>query len=147
MSTKTGQGQVDTLTSNVGHLIGTGILSEEEEKAVAALLVGPAMSSGFGIRTLSTGARGYWPLSYHVGSVWPHDTAVTVRGMQKAGLREEAASAAAQLVRAASGFDYVIPELYSGDSAGFTARATPYPASCRPQAWSAAAFVCAAALA
>ena len=76
---------VDTLTSNVGHLIGTGILSEEEEKAVAVLLVGPTMSSGFGIRTLSTGARGYWPLSYHVGSVWPHDTAVTARGMQKVG--------------------------------------------------------------
>ena len=75
MSTKTGQGQVDTLTSNVGHLIGTGILSEEEEKAVAALLVDPAMSSGFGTRTLSTGARGHWPLSHRVGSVCPGDTA------------------------------------------------------------------------
>ena len=115
---------------------------------MAALLVGPAMSSGFGIRTLSTGARGYWPLSYHVGSVWPHDTAVTVRGMQKAGLDQEAAGIAGQLVRAAAGFGYVIPELYSGDSVEVTATATPYPASCRPQAWSAAAaFVCAEALA
>ncbi|WP_425414930.1 amylo-alpha-1,6-glucosidase, partial [Promicromonospora kroppenstedtii] len=77
---------VDTLTSNIGHLLGTGILEPGEEQHVADLLLGPAMSTGFGIRTMSTGAAGYWPLSYHGGSVWTHDTAIAVHGMHRAGL-------------------------------------------------------------
>ena len=139
---------VDSLTSNIGHLIGTGILDEEEERTCARLLAGESLSSGFGVRTMSTGAAGYWPLSYHGGSVWAHDTAIAVHGLMRAGLRSEAAGIARQLVDAAEGFDYRMPELHAGDERIPGARPVPYPAACRPQAWSAAAaVVCAQALA
>ncbi|WP_433674518.1 glycogen debranching N-terminal domain-containing protein [Microbacterium gorillae] len=139
---------VDSLTSNIGHLIGTGILDANEERACADLLLGASMSSGFGIRTLSLGAAGFWPLSYHGGSVWAHDTAVAVHGMLRSGLLAEAREVAGQLVDAAEGFAYRMPELHSGDSHDAVPFPTPYPASCRPQAWSAAAaIVCAEAYA
>jgi hypothetical protein len=139
---------VDSLTSNIGHLIGTGILDADEERTCAELLLGASMSSGFGIRTLSTGAAGFWPLSYHGGSVWAHDTAVTVHGMLRSGLVAEARLVAGQLVDAAEGFAYRMPELHSGDGRDIVPFPTPYPASCRPQAWSAAAaIVCAQAYA
>ena len=132
---------VDTLTSNIGHLLGTGILEPDEEARIAALLVGPTMFSGYGVRTMSTAASGYWPLSYHGGSVWTHDSAIIARGMARAGMRSEADLIVRGLLAAAEGFDYRMPELHSGDSAAETSRPTPYPAACRPQAWSAAAAV------
>lgn len=136
---------VDTLTSNIGHLIGTGLLDAEEERACAELLLGESMSSGYGIRTMSTDAAGYWPLSYHGGSVWTHDTAIAVHGMLRAGLADEARHVAAQLLDLAEGFDYRVPELHSGESRVPGGRPVPYPAACRPQAWSAAAAVVTAA--
>ncbi|WP_157236749.1 glycogen debranching N-terminal domain-containing protein [Promicromonospora sukumoe] len=132
---------VDTLTSNIGHLLGTGILEPDEEQHVADLLLGPAMSTGFGIRTMSTGAAGYWPLSYHGGSVWTHDTAIAVHGMHRAGLAGHARRAVDGLLAAAEGFDYRVPELHGGDPATRAGVPTPYPAACRPQAWSAAAAI------
>lgn len=141
------QSPVDTLTSNIGHLIGTGLLDPEEEAACAELLLGPSMSSGYGIRTMSTGAAGYWPLSYHGGSVWAHDSAIAVHGMLRAGLGEHARRVAEALLDLAEGFDYRVPELHSGEPRVPGDRPVPYPAACRPQAWSAAAaVVCAAAL-
>lgn len=132
---------VDTLTSNIGHLLGTGILEPAEEAAVSALLVGPTMSSGFGVRTLSTQADGYWPLSYHGGSVWTHDTAIIARGMSLAGRGADARAVVAEMLAAAEAFDYRVPELHAGDAAAETTAPAPYPAACRPQAWSAAAAV------
>lgn len=132
---------VDTLTSNIGHLLGTGILDAADEAHVAALLRGESMSSGYGIRTMSTGAAGYWPLSYHGGSVWVHDTAIAVHGMLRAGLTEDARAVVAELLDAAEGFAYRVPELHSGDPRAASSVPTPYPAACRPQAWSAAAAV------
>ena len=132
---------VDTLTSNIGHLIGTGILDPDEERACAALLTAPSMSSGYGIRTMSTDAAGYWPLSYHGGSVWAHDTAIAAHGMLRAGLDAEARVVAEQLLDLAEGFDYRVPELHSGDARVPGGAPIPYPAACRPQAWSAAAAV------
>ncbi|PUB26973.1 glycogen debranching enzyme-like protein [Promicromonospora sp. AC04] len=132
---------VDTLTSNIGHLLGTGILDATEEGHVADLLLGPTMSTGFGIRTMSAGAAGYWPLSYHGGSVWTHDTAIAVHGMHRAGLAEHARQAVDGLLAAAEGFAYRVPELHSGDPATRAGVPTPYPAACRPQAWSAAAAI------
>ncbi|MEW1834163.1 glycogen debranching N-terminal domain-containing protein [Microbacterium sp. NPDC079995] len=132
---------VDTLTSNAGHLLGTGILDPEEERAVADLLVGPSMSSGFGLRTMSTDAGGYWPLSYHGGSVWAHDTAIVARGMAEAGLHRHAAVLVDGMLAAAEAFGYRMPELHAGDAASDVAVPAPYPAACRPQAWSAAAAV------
>ncbi|MHC3000456.1 glycogen debranching N-terminal domain-containing protein [Microbacterium sp. HJ5] len=132
---------VDSLTSNIGHLLGTGLLDPEEERAVAGLLLGDSMSSGFGIRTMSTGASGYWPLSYHGGSVWVHDTAIIARGLHVAGLEDAARLVADDLLSAAEGFGYRVPELHAGDPATESSVPTPYPAACRPQAWSAAAAV------
>ncbi|WP_375383684.1 glycogen debranching N-terminal domain-containing protein [uncultured Microbacterium sp.] len=132
---------VDTLTSNIGHLLGTGILDPADERAVTELLLGPSMSTGFGIRTMSSGAAGYWPLSYHGGSVWIHDTAIAARGMARAGLDDQARAVVEDMLAAAEGFGYRLPELHAGDPAGRTRVPIPYPAACRPQAWSAAAAV------
>lgn len=132
---------VTTVTSNIGHLLGTGLLSHDEEALVAARLVSPELSSGFGLRTLSTAAAGYWPLGYHLGTVWTHDTAVAIMGLARSGFAREAQHLADGLLAAAPSFDYRMPELHGGDpSDGFTTP-VPYPASCRPQAWAAAAAV------
>jgi glycogen debranching enzyme len=139
---------VDTLTSNIGHLLGTGILSSAEEAEVAALLVAPSMSSGFGVRTMSSDAAGYWPLGYHRGAVWAHDSAIVAHGMARAGLRDAALDIVGGLLAAAEAFEFRMPELHAGDArldAGAPgsgrSRPAPYPAACRPQAWSAAAAI------
>ncbi len=132
---------VDSLTSNIGHLLGTGILSEEEARLVAHHLASERMSSGFGLRTMSTEAAGYWPLSYHGGSVWAHDTAIAILGLRREGFTAEAAQLSEGLLAAAEGFDYRMPELHSGDASTDIPQPVPYPAACRPQAWSAAAAI------
>jgi glycogen debranching enzyme len=132
---------VNSLTSNIGHLLGTGLLSEEESAQVAALLVAPSMSSGFGLRTMSTQDGGFSPLSYHCGSVWAHDTAIVISGLAQAGHGAEAAVLTEGLLAAAEAFDYRLPELFGGESRDEVPRPVPYPAACRPQAWSAAASV------
>ncbi|SMH42131.1 Glycogen debranching enzyme (alpha-1,6-glucosidase) [Rathayibacter oskolensis] len=132
---------VDTVTSNIGHLLGTGILSREHATRVAELLVSPELASGYGLRTLSTDSSGYWPLSYHGGSVWAHDTAIAVTGLAREGFGAEATLLSRGLLAAAEGFGYRMPELHSGDPAAEAPAPVPYPSSCRPQAWSAAAAV------
>lgn len=132
---------VDTVTSNLGHLLGTGLLDAEQSALVAARLGSPELDSGYGLRTMSTDSVGYWPLSYHGGSVWTHDTAIAITGLARDGHHAVAASLAEGLLRAAESFGFRMPELHSGDPASSTARPVPYPASCRPQAWSAAAAV------
>jgi glycogen debranching enzyme len=132
---------VDTVTSNIGHLLGTGLLDAREATLVAARLSSPHLSSGYGLRTMSSDSSGYWPLSYHGGSVWTHDTAIAISGLVREGHRDVALELTSGLLAAASGFDYRMPELHSGDSAADFSRPIPYPAACRPQAWSAAASV------
>jgi len=132
---------VDTVTSNLGHLLGTGLLTDTQAAAVAARLVDPTLNSGYGLRTMSTDSAGYWPLSYHGGSVWTHDTAIAIAGLARDGFTAEAASLADGLLAAAVAFDYRMPELHSGDAASAFSRPVPYPAACRPQAWSAAAAI------
>jgi glycogen debranching enzyme len=136
---------VDTLTSNIGHLLGTGILDPDDEAHIAGLLTGPTMLSGFGVRTMSTEAAGYWPLSYHGGAVWTHDSAIVAHGMARAGRNEEARLVVDGLLAAAEAFDYRMPELHSGDRRGTGTGARPrpvaYPAACRPQAWAATAAI------
>lgn len=132
---------VDALTSNIGHLLGTGLLSPAESASIGSLLLGPALTSGFGLRTMSASAGGYSPLSYHCGSVWPHDTAIVIRGLQRSGQQSRAAALGAQLLSAAPAFGYRLPELFAGYGVSETTAPLPYPASCRPQAWSAAAAV------
>ncbi|WP_114558736.1 glycogen debranching N-terminal domain-containing protein [Desertihabitans aurantiacus] len=132
---------VDSLTSNLGHLLGTGLLTAEEEARVARRLVEPALAEGFGLRTLSTRDAGFWPLSYHGGSIWTHDTAIAVAGLARAGFTAEAAELAEGLLAAAPAFGYRMPELHGGDARSVSPSPVPYPASCHPQAWSAAAAV------
>jgi hypothetical protein len=132
---------VNSLTSNIGHLLGTGILDEAQSALVARRLVSTELNSGYGLRTMATSSAGYWPLSYHGGSVWAHDTAIAIRGLSLAGFRDEALLLADGLLAAATSFDYRMPELHSGDPSGDFSRPVPYPAACRPQAWSAAAAI------
>ncbi|MFI7648536.1 glycogen debranching N-terminal domain-containing protein [Micromonospora sp. NPDC049460] len=132
---------VDSLTSNIGHLLGTGLLDAAEEAQVARLLTGNAMAGGFGLRTMSTDDAGFSPLSYHCGSVWSHDTAIVLAGLARAGFAEAARGLAEGLLGAAEAFDYRLPELYGGDDRSVLGRPVPYPAACHPQAWSAASAV------
>ncbi|MER7889667.1 glycogen debranching N-terminal domain-containing protein [Micromonospora sp. NPDC094482] len=132
---------VNSLTSNIGHLLGTGLLSGEEEAQVARLLGSDALAGGFGLRTMSTDDAGFSPLSYHCGSIWAHDTAIVLAGLARAGFRDAALGLADGLLGAAEAFDYRLPELYGGDDRSLVGRPVPYPAACRPQAWAAAAGV------
>ena len=128
--------QVDSVTSNIGHLLGTGLLDAEEEDLVARRVTAADLDSGFGLRTMSNGAGGYNPLSYHCGTVWPHDTAIVINGLLRTGRADLADGLAEGLLRAALAFDWRLPELWSGEG-----RPVPYPAACRPQAWSAASAI------
>ncbi len=132
---------VDAVASNMGHLLGTGLLDAAESEDIGARLLGADLAAGFGLRTMSNAAGGYSPLSYHCGSVWPHDTAIVVRGLARAGQSDRAARLGMQLLDAATAFDDRLPELFAGYGMAETATPVPYPASCRPQAWSAASAV------
>lgn len=138
---------VTGVASNMGHLLGLGVLTADEERVIVDRLMHPTMFSGYGIRTMSTTNAAYWPLRYHVGSVWTHDTAWIIEGMLSSGFADEARAVARGLTRAASGFDDRLPELFGGQASDEAFPPVPYPASCRPQAWAAAsAFVIARAL-
>jgi glycogen debranching enzyme len=129
--------------SNMGHLLGTGLLDADEEQAVADVLADAELNSGFGLRTLSTAMTRFNPLGYHTGSVWPHDTAMAIQGLYAAGHAAVASSYVDGLIRAAEAFGYRLPELYGGRGTGEENTPTPYPLSCRPQAWAAASVVAA----
>ncbi|MPZ79132.1 MAG: amylo-alpha-1,6-glucosidase [Actinophytocola sp.] len=129
---------VDTLASNMGHLLGTGLLATVEEATVAERLADPSLDSGFGLRTMDVRHPYFNPLGYHTGSVWPHDTAIAIDGLARTGYPEVAASLSAGLLRAGTRFDHRLPELYGGWSEE-QGPLLAYPAACRPQAWSAAA--------
>lgn len=136
---KAGDGRlVPTRTSNVGHCLLSGIVSERRASSVAATLRSPDVFTGWGLRTMATTAAGYSPLSYHLGSVWPHDTALAALGLARYGFHDDAERLARGIVDSATYLaDGRIPELFCGldDDSG----PKPYPASCVPQAWSAAA--------
>lgn len=132
---------LDVPGSNMGHLLGTGILDAAEARLVAHRLLSPELFSGYGLHTLSRRASGFWPFSYHCGSVWSHDTAIAVRGLLSEGFTAEARVLAEGLLAASAAFGYRLPELFAGVTAADSARAVPYPASCHPQAWSSASAV------
>jgi glycogen debranching enzyme len=89
---------------------------------------------------MDTREAGYSPLSYHCGSVWPHDTAIAIWSMTRAGFAAQATGLVNGLIAAAERFDYRLPELYSGDGPEQGPGVAPYPAACRPQAWAAASI-------
>ncbi len=127
---------VDGLGSNMGHVLGMGVLTPSEVSAVAAHLTSPALFDAYGIRTLGADNGGFNPIGYHTGSIWTHDTAIIAAGLAAEGRSADAATVARTLLSAAEAFDYRFPELYRG--AGELGQPAPYPAACRPQAWSAA---------
>jgi len=127
---------VDGLASNMGHVLGTGTLDRDEVDRVARTLTSPELLSRYGIATLGHDNGGFNPIGYHTGSIWTHDTAIAAWGLAREGKRNEATRVAQSLLAAAESFDYHWPELYAG--AGVLDQPVPYPASCHPQAWSAA---------
>lgn len=128
--------QVDGVGSNMGHALGTGLLTDAEEHTVALRLSEPDLLGPLGISTLSRDNPAYNPLGYHTGSVWTHDTAICAWGLSRAGHTSSAAAAVRSLVDVAAASSYRWPELYSSEPV--LSSPVPYPASCRPQAWAAA---------
>ncbi|SDL59974.1 N-terminal domain of (some) glycogen debranching enzymes [Arthrobacter sp. ov407] len=132
---------LDIPGSNMGHLLGTGILDAAEARIVADRLVSPELFSGYGVHTISRRAAGFWPFSYHCGSVWSHDTAIAIRGLLADGFIAEGRTLADGLLAAAASFGHRLPEVFAGVRAEDSGVAVPYPASCHPQAWSSASAV------
>ena len=130
---------VDGLGSNAGHALWTGIAGSGHARLTARTLMSPTFRSGWGLRTLAAGQPGYNPMGYHTGSVWPHDTAIAVAGIRRAGLPDDAAALAAELFAAAGCFPGGLPELYGGFERVGERPPVPYPFACVPQAWAAAA--------
>lgn len=128
----------ETLVSDIGQLIGTTLLNRDEEATVAQLLLDERLSSGFGLRSMSTDADRYWPLAHHCGAIWPHDTAIAIEGLLRSGFHEEARNLAEQLERAAGAFDGRMPEVYAGYGTQDTDVPIPHPAACSPHAWASA---------
>jgi glycogen debranching enzyme len=126
---------VDSLTSVQGHLLWTGIVDDDRVERVASLLTGDRLNSGWGVRTFATGQVGYNPIGYHLGTVWPHDSAFAVLALAQHGYRSEAARLAMGLLEAASLLGNRLPEAFAGfprEQTGFPAE---YPTACSPQAW------------
>jgi glycogen debranching enzyme len=131
--------QVDSVTSNIGHLLWSGIVDDERAAATVRRLMRDDMFSGWGIRTMSTNDAGYNPLEYHNGTVWPHDTAIVAEGMRRYGYDEEAAKVADSLLEAARAFTNQLPEVFAGFVRDETDVPIEYPDALKPQAWAAAA--------
>jgi len=128
--------QVDSLTSNNGHLLWSGIVDKSKAKAVARHLLGPRLFSGWGVRTLAEGEGRYNPIGYHVGTVLPFDNSFIAWGLRRYGFKEEAAAVAAGILEAAEFFDGRLPEAFGGYERGETRYPVQYPTACSPQAWS-----------
>ncbi|MDQ3929768.1 MAG: amylo-alpha-1,6-glucosidase [Chloroflexota bacterium] len=134
--------QVPTITTNPGHALWCGIAGEEKARLTAARMMEPDMLSGWGMRTISDLSPSYNPMSYHNGSVWPHDNSIASAGLKRYGCYDEANRVITQVAEAAGHFRYRrLPELYCGFPRDTLHGAGPaeYPVSCNPQAWAAAA--------
>ncbi len=127
--------QVDSVASNMGHLLWSGLASEERAETVVNRLMAEDMFSGWGIRTMSTTTAGFNPLSYHNGSVWPHDTSLIADGMRRYGFHDEARKLVIGLIEASSFFGYQLPELFAGYSRSELGFPVQYLSANRPQAW------------
>jgi glycogen debranching enzyme len=128
--------QVDSLTSNNGHLLWSGIVDKSKAKAVVRQLMGPRLFSGWGVRTLAEGEGRYNPIGYHVGTVWPFDNSFIAWGLRRYGFKEEAARIASGILDAAEFFQGRLPEAFGGYERGVTKYPVQYPTACSPQAWS-----------
>jgi glycogen debranching enzyme len=130
--------QVRTVMSNPGHGLYCGIVDDEKASLLAKRLLAPDMFSGWGIRTMSKAAAAYNPMSYHNGSVWPHDNALIAAGLKRYGLARSTNRVATALFDAAIEADYLrLPELFCGFTRRTPNRPVSYPIACSPQAWAA----------
>jgi glycogen debranching enzyme len=128
--------QVDSLTSNNGHLLWSGIVDKSKARAVARHLLGPRLFSGWGVRTLAVGEGRFNPIGYHVGTVWPFDNSFIAWGLRRYGFKQEAARIAKGILDAAEFFDGRLPEAFGGYEREATKYPVQYPTACSPQAWS-----------
>jgi glycogen debranching enzyme len=131
--------QVDSMTSNVGHLLWSGIMDESRAGATVRRLMQDDMFSGWGIRSMSSEDAGFNPLEYHCGTVWPHDTAIVAAGMRRYGYDDEAAALCKALLEAAEAFSNQLPEVFAGFQRDESGVPVEYPDALKPQAWAAAA--------
>ncbi|MEV6176138.1 glycogen debranching N-terminal domain-containing protein [Streptomyces sp. NPDC052016] len=135
-----GEGRrLDALASDAGHLLWSGLLDKEYGEAVGRRLLEPDFFSGWGVRTLAAGQPAYHPLSYHRGSVWPHDNALITLGLARYGLHDEARTVAHGLVDAATATGHRLPEVLAGYGRDTHAEPVPYPHACVRESRSAAA--------
>jgi glycogen debranching enzyme len=129
--------KVDSLTSNIGHLLWSGMLDEDEAAATAERLLDEQLYSGWGVRTLGAHEAGYNPLGYHTGTVWPHENSLIAAGLARYGHREAASTIASAILRAAPYFEHRLPEVFAGYPASMTSVPVAFPTASRPQAWAA----------
>ncbi len=129
---------IDSLASNQGHCLWTGIIDEDKAASVADALLSPAMFNGWGVRTLAASEPAYNPVSYHCGSVWPHDNALIAAGLVRYGYVEHAHRIMRGILDVADTNRGRLPELFSGLDRGELGVPAAYPTSCEPQAWAAA---------
>ena len=128
--------QVDSLTSNIGHLLWSGIADDDKAEACVRHLLSDRLFSGWGIRTMAEGEGGYNPIGYHVGTVWPFDNSFIALGLRRYGYRAEAAQVAFGILEAAQYFRGRLPEAFGGYPRESTQFPVEYPTACSPQAWS-----------
>jgi glycogen debranching enzyme len=128
---------VDAMCSNMGHLLWSGIVPSTRVDAVVDALMGDALWSGWGVRTMSTDDRGYNPLSYHNGTVWPHDNSLIAAGLARYARWPEAHRIVQRMLEAAAYFDFELPEVFAGLPRAQTPFPIAYPTAARPQAWAA----------
>jgi glycogen debranching enzyme len=129
---------IDALASNMGHCLYTGIVEPDRARAVVGHLTGEDLFSGFGVRTLAASMGAYNPMSYHNGSVWPHDNAIVAAGLMRYGFVAEAQRVAVGVLGAARHFNGRLPELFCGFERTEFPEPIRYPTACSPQAWAAA---------
>lgn len=133
--------KAEPVTSNPGHAMWTGIASPEHAGIQASRLFEPDMFSGWGLRTLSSGAPRYNPQGYHNGTVWPHDNSIAAMGLKRYGFEAEVNRLGTVMFEAARAFPYYrLPELFGGNPRSAHKSPVPYPVACRPQAWAAGAI-------
>ena len=128
---------VDSMCSNMGHLLWSGIVPPNRVDNVVDALMGDALWSGWGVRTMSEHDAAYNPLSYHNGTVWPHDNSLIAWGLARYGRWPEAQRIAQRLLQAARYFNYQLPEVFAGLRRSETTFPIAYPTAARPQAWAA----------
>jgi glycogen debranching enzyme len=129
--------QVPTLTSNMGQLLWSGIVDDSKVDAVVNHIMGDRLFSGWGVRTLATEQAAFNPLSYHDGTVWPHDNSLIAAGLTRYRRREEASRIAVAIFEAAAHFAHRLPEVFAGYPRSLTEFPVQYPTACSPQAWAA----------